>query len=82
MKMSAREREHERELKHQEQLHEMDIAAPPMLGVPEDLEREFDDALREIKTEIEARRRRGSAVTMPSGRELRTMIENRMKRKF
>lgn len=79
MKQSAEERKREQE---SDSMHEMDVAAPPMLGLPEDLEREFDDALREIKTEIESRRRKGSTVTMPSGQELRTMIEDRLKRKF
>ncbi|KAL1959374.1 hypothetical protein VTO42DRAFT_2177 [Malbranchea cinnamomea] len=40
------------------------------LGLPGDLAGDIDEARREIQHEIDVRRRRGSAVTMPSGAEL------------
>ncbi|EEP78252.1 conserved hypothetical protein [Uncinocarpus reesii 1704] len=56
-------------------------ARPPTLGLPEDPERDFDEAVAEIRGEIEARRRKGSVVTMPSGQELRALIEEKLKRR-
>ncbi|EER28995.1 lysophospholipid acyltransferase [Coccidioides posadasii str. Silveira] len=56
-------------------------AQPPTLGLPDDPEREFDEAVSEIRSEIEAKRRRGSVVSMPSGHELKVLIEERLGRK-
>lgn len=55
---------------------------PPTLGLPNDPERDFDEAVAEIKAEIEFRRRRGSVVTMPTGEELKIAVEQRIGRKF
>lgn len=55
---------------------------PPTLGLPNDPERDFDEAVAEIKGEIESRRRRGSAVTMPSGEELKVAVEQKIGRKL
>ncbi|KAL4899712.1 hypothetical protein BDW74DRAFT_163183 [Aspergillus multicolor] len=52
----------------------------PTLGLPNDAIQEFDDAVQEIKSEIESRRRKGSVVTMPTGDELRAAIENKIGR--
>ncbi|KAF9883310.1 lysophospholipid acyltransferase [Aspergillus nanangensis] len=54
----------------------------PTLGLPSDAIQEFDDAVQEIKSEIESRRRRGSAVTMPSGEELKAVVEIKIGRKL
>ncbi|RMJ26850.1 MBOAT family [Aspergillus sp. HF37] len=54
-------------------------ARPPTLGLPSDPTREFDEVVQEIKEEIEAMRRQGSAVAMPSGEELRSAVESRTK---
>jgi lysophospholipid acyltransferase len=55
---------------------------PPTLGLPNDPERDFDEAVAEIKAEIESRRRRGSVVTMPTGEELKIAVEQRIGRKL
>lgn len=55
---------------------------PPTLGLPNDPERDFDEVVQEVKTEIESRRRRGSAVTMPSGEELKIAVEQKIGRKL
>lgn len=55
---------------------------PPTLGLPNDPERDFDEAVQEIMTEIESRRRRGSVVTMPSGEELKIAVEQKIGRKL
>ncbi|RAL07759.1 lysophospholipid acyltransferase [Aspergillus homomorphus CBS 101889] len=58
------------------------LQQPPTLGLPNDAMQEFDDAVQEIKAEIESRRRRGSVVTMPTGEELKIAVENKMGRKL
>ncbi|OJJ43746.1 hypothetical protein ASPZODRAFT_169051 [Penicilliopsis zonata CBS 506.65] len=55
---------------------------PPTLGLSSDLGRDIEEAVQEIKTEIETRRRRGSVVTMPTGDELRRVIESKLGRKL
>ncbi|KAG2418738.1 hypothetical protein HFD88_001839 [Aspergillus terreus] len=54
----------------------------PTLGLPSDAIQEFDDAVEEIKAEIESRRRRGSVVTMPTGEELKAAVEDKIGRKL
>lgn len=55
---------------------------PPTLGLPSDPERDFDEAVQEVKAEIESRRRRGSVVTMPTGEELKIAVEQKIGRKL
>lgn len=56
---------------------------PPTLGLSADPERDFDEAVSEIKSEIEARQRRGSvAATMPTGEELKAAVEQKIGRKL
>ncbi|KAI9371692.1 MBOAT, membrane-bound O-acyltransferase family-domain-containing protein [Aspergillus egyptiacus] len=59
-----------------------DSVHEPTLGVPNDAIREFDEAVQEIKSEIESRRRRGSVVNMPSGEELKAAVEGKIGRKL
>lgn len=54
----------------------------PTLGMPNDPGRDIDEAVQEIKQEVELRRRRGSKVTMPSGQELKSAIEGKIGRKL
>ncbi|KAK1149917.1 Lysophospholipid acyltransferase [Aspergillus melleus] len=54
----------------------------PTLGLPSDAIQEFDDAVQEIRSEIEVRRRRGSTVNMPIGEELKAAVEGKIGRKF
>ena len=55
---------------------------PPVLGLPNDPERDFDEAVAEIKAEIENRGRRGSTVTMPTGDDLKAAVEQKIGRKL
>jgi len=55
---------------------------PPVLGLPNDPERDFDEAVAEIKAEIESRGRRGSTVTMPTGDDLKAAVEEKIGRKL
>lgn len=59
-----------------------DSIPPTTLGLPNDPERDFDEAVQEIISEIESRRRRGSVVTMPSGEELKIAVEQKIGRKL
>lgn len=54
----------------------------PTLGLPNDPERDIEEALQEIRTEVETRRRRGSRVSMPSGQELKAAVEDKLGRKL
>jgi lysophospholipid acyltransferase len=55
---------------------------PTTLGLPNDPERDFDEAVQEIKSEIESRRRCGSVVNMPIGEELKNAVEEKIGRKL
>lgn len=59
-----------------------ETARPPTLGLPNDPEREFEEAVQEIREEIEARRRRGSVTTMPTGAQLKAAVESKIGRKL
>ncbi|KAJ5753747.1 uncharacterized protein N7511_007900 [Penicillium nucicola] len=59
-----------------------DSVRPPVLGLPNDPERDFDEAVQEIKNEIDARARRGSVATMPTGQELKNAVEQKIGRKL
>lgn len=54
----------------------------PTLGLPNDPGRDIEEALQEIRTEVETRRRRGSRVSMPSGQELKAAVEDKLGRKL
>jgi len=50
----------------------------PTLGLPNDPGRDIDQAIEVVKKEVEMRRRVGSAVTMPSGAELKAAVEEKL----
>ncbi|KAG5287934.1 MBOAT family protein [Histoplasma ohiense] len=54
----------------------------PVLGLPPNPGRDIEDAVNEVMREIEVRRRRGSVVAMPSGRELMAAVEEKLGRKI
>jgi lysophospholipid acyltransferase len=63
--------------------HSHDSLNPPtLLGLPHDPGAQIDDAIEEIRGEIEARRRRGSTAQMPTGAELRKMVEDKVGSNF
>ena len=71
-KLDKRNHPHVRKTVSQETHH------MPALGLPNDPGREIDDAIDEIQAEIEARRRRGSVAQMPTGDQLRKVIEDKV----
>lgn len=56
----------------------MQSADTPVLGLPNDLEEEIDDAIKEISEEIEERRKNGITTSMPSAREIRALLEEKL----
>ncbi|EEQ90171.1 hypothetical protein RJZ56_003066 [Blastomyces dermatitidis] len=54
----------------------------PVLGLPPNPGQDIEDAVNEVKREIELRKRRGSVVTMPSGQELKAAVEEKLGRKL
>jgi lysophospholipid acyltransferase len=54
----------------------------PTLGLPNDPGRDIDEALKEIRLEVEIRRRRGSRVSMPTGQELKAAVEDKLGKKL
>ena len=57
------------------------IASHPILGLPNDPAKEFDEAFQEAKAEVEARRRRGSIATTANGKELKKVLEDKLGKK-
>jgi lysophospholipid acyltransferase len=53
----------------------------PMLGLPSDPEREFEEAAREITQEIEEMRKRGSTANVPNAQEVRALVEEKLGKK-
>ncbi|MCJ1385934.1 lysophospholipid acyltransferase [Xylographa soralifera] len=54
----------------------------PLLGLPNDPGRDVDEAVREVREEVEARRRRGGSATMPKGEELKERVEAKLGREL
>lgn len=54
----------------------------PTLGLPSDPGGDIDEALKEIRLEVETRRRRGSVVRMPTGQDLKAAVEDKLGRKL
>ena len=49
-----------------------------LMGLPSDPGRDFDEALQEVKVEVEARRRKGTNVIMPRGEDLEHAVEDKL----
>ena len=54
----------------------------PLMGLPSDPQRDIDEAVKEIKEEVELRRRRGTSVSMPQGIELKHAVEDKLGKKL
>ena len=57
------------------------VQKQPLMGLPEDPGGDVEEAVNEIRQEVEARRRSGSKVGMPSGDEMRRAVEERIGKK-
>jgi lysophospholipid acyltransferase len=55
------------------------LNAPTLLGLPHDPAGSIDEAIADIRSEVEMRRRRGSVgAAMPTGEELKKMVESKI----
>ena len=52
------------------------------LGLPSDPAREVDEAVREIREEVERRRERGQSVNLPAGGDLKAAVEEKLGKKL
>ena len=57
-------------------------AEHPLMGLPSDPAGDIDEAVREIKKEVEARREMGQSISMPAGTDMKTAIEDRLGKKI
>lgn len=53
-----------------------------MLGMPSDPAGDIDEAVQEIREEVEARRRRGHSINMPTGGEMKAAVEKKLGKKI
>lgn len=53
----------------------------PLLGLPSDPGQDINEAVKEVREEVEARRRRGLSASMPSGKDLKAAVESKLGKK-
>ena len=51
------------------------------MGLPSDPAGDIDEAFMEIKEDIEARRRRGQSISMPTGTDMKAAVEDKLGKK-
>ena len=54
----------------------------PLMGLPSDPAGDIDEAVREVKEEVEARRRRGQSISMPTGADMKAAVEDKLGKKI
>jgi len=52
------------------------------LGLPDDPAGDIDEAVKEVREEVEARRRRGQSISMPTGADLKPAVEVKLGKKL
>ena len=57
-------------------------AEHPLMGLPSDPAGDIDEAIREIKEEVEARRERGQSISMPTGGDMKAAVEVKLGKKI
>lgn len=57
-------------------------AEHPLMGLPSDPAGDIDKAVREIKEEVEARRRRGHSISVPTGGDMKNAVEDKLGKKI
>lgn len=62
--------------------HEQQQQQHPLMGLPSDPAGDIDDAVKEIREEVEMRKRRGSRIGMPTGNEMRAAVEEKLGQKI
>ncbi|KAL6719604.1 Lysophospholipid acyltransferase [Lecanora helva] len=59
-----------------------EVKEHPLLGMPSDPAGDIDEAIAEIREEVEARRRRGQSISMPTGADLKAVVEDKLGKKI
>lgn len=54
----------------------------PLMGLPSDPAGDIDEAVKEIREEVEARRSRGASISMPTGANMKAAVEDRLGKKL
>ena len=68
--------------RNQNSLQPKENAEHPLMGLPSDPAGDIDEAVREIKEEVETRRRRGQSISMPTGGDMRAAVEDKLGKKI
>ncbi len=68
--------------RNQNSLQPKEKAEHPLMGLPSDPAGDIDEAVREIKEEVETRRRRGQSISMPTGGDMRAAVEDKLGKKI
>ena len=68
--------------RNQNSLQPKEKAEHPLMGLPSDPAGDIDEAVREIREEVEARRRRGASIGMPTGADMKAAVENKLEKKL
>lgn len=50
----------------------------PLMGLPSDPAGDIDEVVKEIREEVEMRKRRGSKIGMPTGNAMRAAVEEKL----
>ncbi len=64
--------------RNQNALRPKETAEHPLMGLPSDPVGDIDEAVREIKDEVEARRRRGQSISIPTGGDMKSAVEDKL----
>lgn len=69
-------------MRNQNALQPKEKIEHPLMGLPSDPAGDIDEAVSEIKEEVEARRRRGQSISMPTGGDMKVAVEDRLGKKI
>ena len=53
----------------------------PLMGLPDDPSKDVDEAVQEVRQEVQARMRKGSQVRMPTGTDMKRAVEEKLEKK-
>ncbi|KAL9133265.1 MAG: hypothetical protein Q9175_005558 [Cornicularia normoerica] len=68
--------------RNQNALQTKEKAEHPLMGLPSDPAGDINEAVREIKEEVEARRRRGQSISIPTGGDMKAAVEDKLGKKL
>ncbi|CAF9941925.1 MAG: lysophospholipid acyltransferase [Alectoria fallacina] len=68
--------------RNQNALQPKEKAERPLMGLPSDPAGDVDEAIKEVKEEVEGRRRRGQSISMPAGGDMKAAVEYKLGNKI